>query len=171
MEIRAIVYTSNTGHTEKYARMLGEKIGLPVYSLEKAQKTIPSAEKIIYLGWVCASKIKGYDKAVKLYDIAAVCGVCMGATGSQLSEIRRFNSVNESIPLFTMRGGVDYKKLRGINKFILKAVTKGAANNLAANVERSEEERVMLELMVHGGNYVSEEALAELLEWYESTKA
>ena len=34
MEIRAIVYTSNTGHTEKYARMLGEKTGLPVYSLE-----------------------------------------------------------------------------------------------------------------------------------------
>ncbi|MBR6653996.1 MAG: hypothetical protein IKL27_04585 [Oscillospiraceae bacterium] len=168
--MKAIVYTSNTGHTEKYARMLGEKIGLPVYSLEKAQKTMPSAQKIIYLGWVCASKIKGYDKAVKLYDIAAVCGVCMGATGSQLSEIRRVNSVAEHIPVFTMRGGVDYKKLRGLNKLILKAVTKGAANNLAANTERTEEERIMLELMVHGGNCVCEDALAALLEWYEGCK-
>ncbi|MBR4953143.1 MAG: hypothetical protein IKZ30_01365 [Oscillospiraceae bacterium] len=168
--MRAIVYTSNTGHTEKYARILAEKTGLPVYSLEKAQKTIPSAEKIIYLGWVCASKIKGYDKAVKLYDIAAVCGVCMGATGSQLSEIRRINSVKEHIPVFTMRGGVDYKKLRGINKMILKAVTKGAANNLTSNTERTEEERIMLELMVHGGNCVSEEALNDLLEWYEGSK-
>jgi len=167
MEIKAIVYTSNTGHTEKYAKMLGEKTGIPVYSLEKAQKTLPSAEKIIYLGWVCASRIKGYDKAVKLYDVAAVGGVCMGATGSQLSEIRRINSVADHIPLFTMRGGVDYKKLRGINKMILKAVTKGAANNLASSAERTEEERIMLELMVHGGSYVSEEALSGLLEWYE----
>lgn len=170
MEIRAIVYTSNTGHTEKYAKMLGEKTGLPVYSLEKAEKTIPSAEKIIYLGWVCASKVKGYDKAVKLYDIAAVCGVCMGATGSQLTEVRRANSVPENIPVFTMRGGVDYKKLRGINKMIMKAITKGAANNLAADVERTEEERIMLELMVHGGSYVTEEAMTALLEWYDSNR-
>ena len=35
----AIVYTSNTGFTEKYAKMLGGKLFLPVYSLEEAKGT------------------------------------------------------------------------------------------------------------------------------------
>ena len=33
----AIVYTSNTGFTEKYAKLLGGKLFLPVYSLEEAK--------------------------------------------------------------------------------------------------------------------------------------
>ena len=33
MNANAIVYTSNTGYTEQYARLLGKRTGLPVYSL------------------------------------------------------------------------------------------------------------------------------------------
>lgn len=36
MNLNAIVYTSNTGYTRQYAVLLGEKTGLPVYSLEEA---------------------------------------------------------------------------------------------------------------------------------------
>ncbi len=38
--MNAIVFTSNTGHTAKYAKILGEKTGLPVYSLKEAQKSL-----------------------------------------------------------------------------------------------------------------------------------
>ena len=31
-----IVYTSNTGYTEKYAKLLGEQLGLPVFSAGQA---------------------------------------------------------------------------------------------------------------------------------------
>ena len=39
--IQAIVYTSNTGYTAEYARMLGEKTGLPVLTLNEAKKSLP----------------------------------------------------------------------------------------------------------------------------------
>ena len=43
----AIVYTSNTGHTEKYAKILGEKTDLPVFSLKDAEnsclRAVPSS--------------------------------------------------------------------------------------------------------------------------------
>lgn len=38
MNPNAIVYTSNTGFTEQYARLLGEKTGLPVYPLSEAER-------------------------------------------------------------------------------------------------------------------------------------
>ena len=36
--MRAIVYTSNTGSTRRYADMLSEKVKLPAFSMEEARK-------------------------------------------------------------------------------------------------------------------------------------
>ena len=76
MNIKAIVYTSNTGYTAEYARLLGEKTGLPVYSLEESKHNLAERTEIVYLGWLMASMVKGYGEASKLYNISLVCGVC-----------------------------------------------------------------------------------------------
>ena len=34
----AIIYTTNTGSTERYAKLLAQEIGLPTYSLTEAKK-------------------------------------------------------------------------------------------------------------------------------------
>ena len=57
MNIKAIVYTSNTGYTAEYARLLGEKTGLPVYSLEEAKQNLTERTEIVYLGWLMASMV------------------------------------------------------------------------------------------------------------------
>ena len=62
MKPAAIVYTSNTGHTRKYALLLGEQIGLPAYSLEEAGSQLSGGSPVIYLGWLHASHVKGYAK-------------------------------------------------------------------------------------------------------------
>ena len=46
----AIVYTSNTGFTEKYAKLLGGKLFLPVYSLEEAKGKLAAGAEIIWAG-------------------------------------------------------------------------------------------------------------------------
>ena len=63
--MKAIVYTSSTGHTTEYAKILGEKTGLPVYALNEALKQLSNGIEIIYLGWLFANGIKGYKKAAK----------------------------------------------------------------------------------------------------------
>ena len=73
--IHAIIYTSNTGHTEKYAMLLGEKTGLPVYSLSEGKKKLSKGEKVIYFGWISAMRVKGLKEARAQYSVEAVCAV------------------------------------------------------------------------------------------------
>ena len=46
--MKAIVYTSNTGHTAEYSKMLGAKIGLPVYALNEAAKKLQKGTEIMF---------------------------------------------------------------------------------------------------------------------------
>ena len=87
--MRAIVYTSNTGSTEKYAKMLSHQICVPSYSMEEAKTKVKPGAEIIYMGWIMAGKIKGYPEAARKYRIQAVCGVGMGQTGTQLRSERK----------------------------------------------------------------------------------
>lgn len=93
--IKAIVYTSNTGTTREYARLLSETITLPYYSLSEAQDKLKKQTEIIYLGWLMAGTIKGYKEAKKNYKICAVCGVGMGRTGTQVEEITKKENKTE----------------------------------------------------------------------------
>ena len=168
MKPTAIVYTSNTGYTAKYARLLGKGTGLPVYALSEAFGKLNSGAAIVYLGWLMAGKVQGYGKAAKRYSICAVCGVGMGATGSQMEDVRKTNALPASLPLFTLQGGFDMAKLRGIYKFMMTVIAKTTGKRLAAKADRTAEEDRMLELLTHGGSCVREEHLKDVLAWYES---
>lgn len=161
--MKAIVYTSNTGHTAEYAKILGEKTGLPVYALSEVAKQLSNGTEIIYLGWLFANNIKGYKKAAKQYKISAICAVGLCDTGTALAEVRKINSISEETPLFTMQGGMDKTKLRGINKFMINMLTKG----LSSQKERSENDERMLHLLKNDQNYVSEENITAFMEWYK----
>ena len=78
--MNAIIYTTNTGSTESYAKLLAQKTGLPAYSLAEAKKQVFAGAEVIYLGWIMAGSVKGYAKAAKRYRVRAVCAVGMGQT-------------------------------------------------------------------------------------------
>ena len=164
--LRAIVYTSNTGYTAKYAALLGKRTGLPVFSLDEAGTGVKPGAEILYLGWLMAGGVKGYKAAAKKYAVRVVCGVGMGATGSQIAEVRKANHVPEELPVFTMQGGFDLKKLSGTYKMMMNVMAKTAGKKLAEKTDRTPDEDQMLDMMLHGGNYVSEENLSALLTWY-----
>ena len=167
MNPNAIVYTSNTGYTRQYAVLLGEKTGLPVYSLEEAASRLPCGNCVIYLGWLMAGKVQGYAKAAKRYQIAAVCGVGMGATGSQMQDLRKANALPASLSVFTLQGGFDLDRLHGIYKLMMTVMAKTAGKGLADKADRTPEEDAMLELMLHGGSRFSVENLNDVLDWYQ----
>ena len=47
IQMKAIVFTSNTGTTEKYARLLADKTGLPAYSSEQARRELADGSESI----------------------------------------------------------------------------------------------------------------------------
>ena len=81
--MKAIVYTSQTGHTQRYAQMLAERTGVPAYSLKEAGKSLRRGEEIFYMGWLMAGTVKGLQSAMDRYTIrgAAIVGVSPQGNG------------------------------------------------------------------------------------------
>lgn len=166
--MKAIVYTTNTGSTEHYAKLLAQETGLPAYSLIEAKKVIPSGTEIIYLGWIMAGTVKGYAAAAKRYKVCAVCGVGMGQTGTQTDEVRKKAVVPAAIPLFTLQGNFNIKKLHGVYRLMMEIMVKAAGKSLAAKKDRTPAEDDMLDMMLHGGERVKAENLSAVLNWYHT---
>lgn len=90
----------------------------------------------------------------------------MGRTGTQLDEVRKSNCISSDTPLFTLQGGFDRQKLRGVYRFMMNIMAKTAGKALAEKQNRTSEEDEMLSMMLHGGNRVSIGNLSGILEWY-----
>ena len=159
-----IVYTSNTGHTERYAKMLGDILSLPVCSIHDAKKMLTKNERIIYMGWLFASNVKEYSKVKKHFDIKAVIGVGLCPTGALIDEVRSAINLPSSTPLFTLQGGMNYNELRGINKFMIDMLTK----SIESKKEKDEKDIAMLSLLKSSDDYVSEENLGAVIEWFKN---
>lgn len=166
--IKAVVYTSNTGTTEQYAKMIGTKLGLPCYTLEKAKSELEKGTPIIYLGWIMASNIKGVKDANKLFIIKALCGVGMAKTGSQIDELTSSSKIQSDTKVFCFQGGFDIKKLSGIYKFMMNFMSRSVGKSLKNKENKTEEEIETLEMMEHGKNCVSEENLEPFYKWYST---
>ena len=168
--MNAIIYTTNTGSTERYAKLLAQKTGLPAYSLAEAKKQVFAGAEVIYLGWIMAGSVKGYAEAAKRYRVRAVCGVGMGQTGTQTDSVRKKSSVPADIPLFTLQGNFDVKKLHGVYRIMMEIMVKTAGKGLAEKSDRTPEEDDMLDMMLHGGERVKAENLSAVLDWYSAQR-
>ena len=129
--MKAIVYTSQTGHTQRYAQMLAERTGVPAYSLKEAGKSLRRGEEIFYMGWLMAGTVKGLQSAMDRYTIrgAAIVGVSPQGNGDLWTEARINGGYSDSGGrLFYLQGGYapdqfycsDLNNLKG-NSFIFLA--------------------------------------------------
>ena len=164
MKPEAIIYTTNTGFTRRYAVMLGEKLDIPVYRIEDAKPY--KSKPVIYMGWLMAATIKDYRKAVRWFDVQAVCGVGLCPTGGLLAEVRKAERIPENIPLFTVQGGMDHAKLRGVYRFAINMLVR----MMSKKKNKSAGEAEMLRMIIEGGDFVDEANLAAVIEWYNSVK-
>lgn len=168
--MNAIIYTTNTGSTECYARLLAQKTGLPVYSLAEAKKRVFAEAEVIYLGWIMAGSVKGYAEAAKRFRVRAICAVGMGQTGTQTDSVRKKSGIPADIPLFTLQGNFDVKKQHGVYRPMMEIMVKMAGKSLAEKKGRTPEEDDMLDMMLHGGECVKEENLSTVLDWYSAQR-
>lgn len=163
MNPAAIVYTSKTGFTKQYAKLLGKKLMLPVYSLEDALYGLGQGSPILYLGWIHASSVQGFRKASRQFKLCGVCGVGLCDTGSLVEQVRKTTAIPGDIPLFTLQGGFLREKLKGMDKILISMLVRG----LSAKEAPTENEKRMLTLLQQDGNYVSEDNLTAVLSWYD----
>lgn len=164
MRAAAIVYTSATGFTARYAQLLSARTGLPCLTLEQA-KELPRGTGSLYLGWLCAGGIKGLKKARGRLDVRAACAVGMAPASPEMEKKLVGQNRLEGLPFFYLRGGYAPKKLPGPYKLMMAPMAKA----VTGHPPRDENEAAMQEAFRHGGDWVDEGALAPVLSWLEES--
>ncbi|MGN0797028.1 MAG: flavodoxin domain-containing protein [Christensenellales bacterium] len=163
--MQAIIYTSNTGHTQEYAQMLAGELGIPCYDLKQAKNNLSSGVDVIYLGWIMAGNVQGLKKALRRYSVKIVCAVGMSGNDNQLKEIYDKYIFLEDTPLFYLQGGLEYHKLKGVYKFMIGTIKKVMGKKLETKENKTQEEQEMFELIINGKSTVSKEKLSEVLAY------
>ena len=88
----------------------------------------------------------------------------MGESGSQLDSVRKNNGIPEEIPVFTLQGGFDMKKLKQPYKFMMKLMAKHLKNQISQKPTPNEEDKKILNMLDRGASYVTETALTPIIE-------
>lgn len=161
-----IIFTSETGHTKQYAKIISDKTSIPCISFEEAKNTLDKNTPVIYMGWLFAGTVKDYKKAKKLFNVCAVLGVGLCPSGELISETRKRLNLPQSIPLFTLQGGIDTNALQGVYKKMIETLTRF----LEKKKNKSEKDKGMLTLLKENKSYVAEENANAFLEWYREQK-
>ena len=163
--MKAIIYTSNTGTTERYAKMLSNQTGIPAFTAAEAKGKIEKGEKVLFMGWLMAGAVKGYKKADNRYRVKAVCAVGMRSPSNEaLEDTISRNKINDK-KVFYLQGGYDISKLHGLYKFMMKMVGNSMLTSLEKKESRTEEEEATLDMLKNGLDAVSVESLEPIVEW------
>lgn len=164
MKETAVVYTSSMGHSKRYASMISEKLGLPMYELIEASRSLEKGSSIIYVGWLFANRVKKYKKAARRYTICTVCAVGLCDTATMKDEVRDAFKIPDNIQLFTVQGGIDKTKLHGVNNLLIRMLLSG----LSKQENRTPQDQRIYELLREDADYVCEDNLKEMFEYYEA---
>lgn len=157
-----IVYETNTGSCERYAKMLSEKTGYEAVALSKTSEG--DSEDVVFIGWVMAGTIQGLETARKNFSsIKAVCAVGMMPPEKQIEKLKEKNTITE--PLFALSGAFDVKKLSGMYKMMMGMMMRMLKSQFKDS--ENEKEREAYELFEKGFDAVKEENLSEVLAFLE----
>ena len=161
----AIVYTSNTGYTKQYADLLGKKLSLPVYTIPEAKKSLSKKSEVIYLGWICKGKVVDYKKATAAFDLKAVIGVGMSIEDDEVAAGLKKQTKITQDHFFYVQGGFNFNALKGMNRFVMKQFRNTMIPRFEQRNDLDDAQMNMLKMMRDGGNAVSIDRLAPVIEW------
>jgi len=158
----AVVFSSKTGFTGEYARMLGRLAGLTVYPLKNAWNAVPKGTRIIYLAPVRDGEIMHLKQVRERYLLDAVCAVGLLATSDAAQEMIEQNRL--TMPFLLMQGGYRTDGLSFRERVHMRSLRR----RLQKKEKRSPEEADVLTLLADGGSRVNESNLQPLVDWLRS---
>ena len=164
--VDAIVYVSQTGYSKRYAEILAQQSGLPCYALGQAKGTLPRQAAILFIGWLCAGGLKGLKQAARRFQVQAVCAVGIAPPEEKMEAGLR-ERLGNGRPFFYLRGGYAPERLHGVYKIMMDMMIKTLTKGMKKQGTPKPEEQQMLEVFLHGGDYVRPENLAPVLNWLQ----
>ncbi len=163
--MEAIIYESNTGFTEKYAKLLSLETNLPAYTLKEAKKELKRKTSVVFLGWIMGGKISGLKKARRRYVVGCIAGVGMDAPKNQTGEYLVKKNKTKDIPTYYLQGGFNMAKLKGVYGFMMRTMLK----SLQMQSNKSKDDIQFQKTLTNGLDKVRKENLQLVI--YEINKA
>ena len=163
-----IVYVSNTGFTERYARYLAQNLRCEALSLKEAVSCVRKKSDVIFFGWVNAGKIEGLKKVRKIFNPICVCGVGIAPSDDKtIVSLMDANDLHHA-PFFYLQGGFNFDSLKGGNKLKMSI----ARSLLKKEIEKKENpeasEKALLDILTNGADFVDPNKIKSIADWFYS---
>lgn len=172
-----IVYTSQTGFTQRYAEWLAEEMKADILNLKEAQKKdktyFDSYDAIIYGGWAMAgtvTKVKWFLDKASSWEDKRLALFCVGGGPNDSPDIEEmFNkTLNDNqkkhIKTFYCQGGFNYEKMNAPSKMAMKMFV----SSLKRKINQTEDEKKMVEMISSSYDISDKKFIAPIVEYFES---
>lgn len=145
MKKTLVLYESNCGSTEKYAKDIANAIDGTAMPIKKFKwKNIDEYKIVVFGGWVNNGAIQGindflYDYENRLQDkdvIVFSCGMSIPTDKGRKELIDRNYLSPYHIRYYQVRGSFSFNKLKFVQKMMMKASIKMIANSPDATDEQ-----------------------------------
>ena len=160
-----IIYGSNYGTTEQYAKELSKRTNIEAISFENVQE-INKYDKIIYIGGLYAGGVLGMSKTLRKLTniqnktiILATVGLADPTDEKNINNIRNnikvqiSKEIYDKAKIFHLRGGIDYSKLKFFHKTMMKLLYNAVKN--IPQEKLSAENKAMIETYNKKVNFVN----------------
>ena len=172
----AIIYTSKTGFTERYAKWLAESLEGDLFKLKEVQKKdagfFAGYDAIIYAGWCMAGKVVKanwfLEKASGWKD-KGLAIVAVGASPNEHPEVQvaLHNLLTDEqrtyIRAFYCQGGINYDKMGAPSRFAMKAFAKSLDKK-----DATPDEKRMAEMISHSYDIADKKYIEPVVEYLDS---
>jgi menaquinone-dependent protoporphyrinogen IX oxidase len=134
-----VIYQSQTGFTKKYAEWIANELKCEILPYKQmSEKEIMAYDYVIYGGRVHAGKVEGLKKVKKLFESNTKAKLIVFATGATpqaaeqtIDTVWKANLSEkelEQIPYFYFQSGLNYEKMKKLDRFIMKVFAKILSN-------------------------------------------
>ena len=171
---KIIVYGTQYGSAEKYAKELGKRLGFECKRFED-MRDINAYETIVYIGSLYAGGVQGMKKTLKKLSnvenkkiVLATVGLADPADKENVEHIRMnmktqlSPEVFENAKIFHLRGAIDYSRLNFLHKKMMGLLCKKAAT--LPEEQKNAEVRAMLETYNKQVDFIDFDSLEPIVE-------
>jgi len=168
----AVIYKSHYGTTKQYAEWIAEALGASLLEMSAVKpQQLMDYDVVVYGGGLYAGGILG-AKLIRNNPCKSLVVFTVGLADPEATDYSNILSQTFSpeklaqTNVFHLRGGVDYSKLGFIHKTLMGMVKKAAEKK--PETERTSEDKAIIE--TYGGkvDFMSQAAIAPLVEYVKS---
>lgn len=168
-----VVYKSKYGSTEKYANWISEDAGADLRKAGEADLSLLlSYDTIIYCGGLYAGGILGFPRIKKYFGkltgrrllVVAVGATLEGDKARKEIEERNFTpEMKGKVPLFLLRGGLNYPKMNPIDRFLMFLLVKFTSSRDPETMDN--EAKGLIATYGKTVDFTNRKSIAPVVEW------